>query len=98
MVSGQGGYAAWVTGRLALLIRRAGDRLFRVEDARAGQHGWQIAARHGGLTRIYRDSRFDRFRPCAVCGGTGIGLDEQACTRCDGMGRITLTQPPAGRG
>ena len=94
MTSCQGGYAARVTGRLALLIRRIGDRLFQAEDARAGQHGWQITARHGGLTRIYRDPRFDRFRPCVVCNSTGIGLDNQACSCCGGTGRITLVQPP----
>ncbi len=94
MASGQGGYAARVTGRLALLIRRVGDRLFQAEDARAGQHGWQITARHGGLARTYWDPRFDRFRLCAVCGGTGIGLDDQACGHCGGTGRITLAQPP----
>jgi hypothetical protein len=98
MASGQGGYAARVTGRLALLIRRVGDRLFQAEDARGGQHGWQITARHGGLARTYRDPRFDRFRLCAVCGGTGIGLDDQACGHCGGTGRITLAQPPADRG
>jgi hypothetical protein len=99
MASSQGGYVARVTGRLAPLIRRVGDRLFRAEDARAGRHGWQITARHGGLARTYRDRRFDRFRPCVVCGGTGIGLDDQACGHCGGTGRITLAQPsPADRG
>ena len=96
---GQGGYIARVTGRLALLIRAAGDRLFQAEDARARQYGWQITARRGGLARTYRDPRFDRFRRCVVCGVTGTSPDDQACRQCGGTGRITLAQlPPAVRG
>jgi hypothetical protein len=99
MISGLGGHPARVTGRLALLIWRVGDRLFRAEDACARQHGWQIAARRGGLARTYRDPRFDRFRRCVVCGGTGIGPYDQACHHRGGTGRITLAQlPPVDRG
>lgn len=57
-----GGPLARVTGRLARLIRTAGDRLFRDADAHASRHGWQITTRRGGLARTYRDPRFDRFR------------------------------------
>ena len=99
MTWGLGGYPARVTGRLALLIWRVGDRLFRAEDTCAKQHGWQITARHGGLARTYRDPRFDRFRRCVVCGVTGTSPDDQACRQCGGTGRITLAQlPPAVRG
>jgi hypothetical protein len=99
MASGLGGYSARVTGRLALLIWRVGDRLFRAGDACARQHSWQIMARHRRLARTYRDPRFDRFRRCVVCGGTGIGPDDQACGHCSGTGRITFApMPPADRG
>jgi hypothetical protein len=90
---GQGGNIARVTGRLALLIRAASDRLFQAEDARARQHGWQITARRGGLARTYRDPRFDRFRTCPACHGTGTGPAERPCDRCGGTGRITVSQP-----
>jgi hypothetical protein len=90
---GQAGNIARVTGRLALLIRAAGDRLFQAEDARARQYGWQITARHGGLARTYRDPRFDRFRSCPACHGTETGPTEKPCDRCGGTGRITVSQP-----
>ena len=91
--SGRGGNIARVTGRLALLIRAAGDRLFQAEDERARRYGWQIMARRGGLARTYRDPRFDRFRSCPVCRGTGTGPTERDCDRCGGTGRITIPQP-----
>ena len=92
MTRSLGGPLARVTGRLAHLIRTVGDRLFRDADAHAGQHGWQITARRGGLARTYRDPRFDRFRRCPVCLGTGIRRAEQACHHCAGTGRITVSQ------
>ncbi len=92
--SGQGGRLARVTGRLALLIRTVGGRLFQAEDARARQYGWHIMARRGGLARTYRDPRFDSLRSCAICLGTGTGLADQACERCGGTGRITVVPEP----
>jgi hypothetical protein len=92
--SGQGGNIARVTGRLVRLIRAAGDRLFQAEDIRASQNGWQITARRGGLARTYRDQRFDRFRICPACHGTGTGSAEKPCNRCDGTGRITVPEAP----
>jgi hypothetical protein len=84
---GRGGKIARVTGWLGRLSRAAGDRLFQAEDARARQYGWQIAAHRGGLARTYRDLRFDRFRSCPACCGTGPA--EKPCGRCGGTGRIT---------
>ena len=95
---GQGGYIARVTGRLALLIRAAGDRLFQAEDARARQYGWQITARRGGLARTYRDPRFDCFRSCPACRGSGTRPAEKPCDRCAGTGRITVSQPALANG
>lgn len=90
MAPGLGGPLARVTGRLARLIRTVGDRLFRDADMRASQYGWQITARRGGLARTYRDPRFDRFRRCPVCGGSGTRRAKQACDHCAGTGRITV--------
>lgn len=99
MTPGLGGPLARMTGRLARLIRTVGDLLFRDADTRASQYGWQITARRGGLARTYRDPRFDRFRRCPVCRGTGIRAAEQACQHCAGTGRITVVQPlESGRG
>jgi hypothetical protein len=79
MASGQGSGPARATERLALLIRRFGGRLFQAEDARARQHGWQITVDRGGLARTYRDPRFDHFRRCPACAGTGrVTLTEQS--------------------
>src|SRR5690242_2838960 len=91
--SGQGGNIATVTGRLTLLIRAAGDRLFKAEDERAREYGWQITARHGGLARTYRDPRFDRFRSCPACRGAGTDpAEEEPCDGCGGTGRITVLE------
>jgi hypothetical protein len=89
--SDQDGRLARATGRLALLIRAFSDQLFQADDARASQYGWQITSRHGGLTRTYRDPRFDRLRSCPACGGNGRNPDDRACDRCAGTGRITVS-------
>lgn len=46
--------AAWLTG----LPRRAGRRLFAMNDREARWRGWQIIETVGGLGRQYRDWRF----------------------------------------
>jgi hypothetical protein len=91
--AGQGGNTNRLTERLALLIRAAGDRLFRADDERARQHGWQVTVRRGGLARTYRDPRFDCFRSCPACHGSGSGPAEKSCDHCGGTGRITVYQP-----
>jgi hypothetical protein len=77
---------------LARLLRSFGDRLFADADARARQHGWQVAERNGGLSRRYRDPRFDSLATCPSCAGTG-GSAAAACGPCGGTGRLTLYQP-----
>ena len=47
--------AAWLAG----LPRRAGRRLFAMNDLEAGWRGWQVIELRGGLGRQYRDHRFD---------------------------------------
>jgi hypothetical protein len=47
--------AAWLAG----LPRRAGRRLFAMNDLEAGWRGWQVIEIRGGLGRQYRDHRFD---------------------------------------
>jgi hypothetical protein len=50
--------AAWLVG----LPRRAGRRLFAINDAEAGWRGWLVTETLGGLGRQYRDARFDALR------------------------------------
>ena len=77
---------------LSRLLRNFGDRLFADTDARARRHGWQVTRRHGGLSRRYRDPRFDSLVRCPSCAGTG-GWDAVACGPCGGTGRLILHQP-----
>jgi len=51
---------ATLLGRVAL----AGDRAFRADDARAASCGWQVAIGRAGLSRTYRDQRFDLLAGC----------------------------------
>jgi hypothetical protein len=47
--------AAWLIG----LPRRAGRRLFAINDTEACWRSWLVAEPLGGLARQYRDARFD---------------------------------------
>jgi hypothetical protein len=58
--------AAWLIG----LPRRAGRRLFAMNDAEAGWQRWQVAETIGGLGRQYRDARF-----AAATTDHAIGVD-----------------------
>ena len=49
----------WLAGRL----RETTDRLFQGPDERARQYGWTVEVKHGGMSRRYRDPRFDSLRP-----------------------------------
>ena len=96
--AGQRGLAA---GYVARWTRSVGERLFREGDERARRHGWQVHVRHGGLSRVYRDPRFDSLRACPDCHGAGAVEQDHACDRCSGTGRIRLgdrLSPDPGRG
>jgi hypothetical protein len=83
------------SGRWALpatLVRAIGDHLFRDDDARARRHGWQVTSGHGGLSRTYRDPRFDLLQACPACSGSGHDEQDRECDRCAGTGRITLAE------
>lgn len=51
--------AALVAASLLSLPRRFSDRLFATNDTEAYWRGWQIVRARGGLTRRYRDPKFD---------------------------------------
>jgi hypothetical protein len=78
---------AWLAG----LPRRAGNRLFAMNDAEAGWRGWQVTELAGGLARQYRDARFDTLRAQLDARGGEVELDTQRDTwthvqeppRCD---------------
>jgi hypothetical protein len=42
--------------------RRAGRRLFEMKDEEARWHRWQVTETLGGLSRQYRDPRFDEAK------------------------------------
>jgi hypothetical protein len=60
---------AWLVAR----IRARSDWLFRGLDERARQHGWTMETGPYGLSRSYRDPRFDtlRTRPGIPPAGAG---------------------------
>jgi diadenosine tetraphosphatase ApaH/serine/threonine PP2A family protein phosphatase len=99
--NGEGKGRSGLTGWLARRLLAAGERLFAADDQAARDHGWQITRHHGGLSRQYREPRFDLLARCSRCQGSGRarGLD---CPVCGGTGRLTLARPPvtriAGRG
>lgn len=75
----------WPTSRFRLLT----DRLFRHQDALARQHGWTIEPRHGGLSRRYRDPRFDSLPNERVQGcGCEHTPDEMALQSAKGQGEV----------
>ena len=82
-------------------INAIGRKIFRADDRRAHQHGWQIIPRHGGLGRTYRDPRFDYLAACTTCNGHGRNAYDIACSECHGTGRVFLVPdsiPKRGQG
>jgi hypothetical protein len=76
-----------------LLVRALsaiGSKIFREDDRRACDHGWQITPRHGGISRSYRDPRFDGLTTCEACNGRGCSPYGVTCSDCHGTGRIVL--------
>jgi len=73
--------------------RRAGAALFAKPDAWAVRSGWTITQRRGGLSRTYRDPRFDLLIRCTSCGGSGFNhtAARGACPTCGGSGRLVRT-------
>jgi hypothetical protein len=50
--------SAWFADRSTTVT----DRIFAESDARARRHGWSVEVRAGGMSRRYRDPRFDSLR------------------------------------
>jgi hypothetical protein len=81
---------ATVTDLLRRALSAIGNKIFQADDRRARDRGWQVVPRHGGLSRSYRDPRFDRIVLCTACNGRGRDPREVACSHCYGAGRIVL--------
>ncbi len=87
---------------LLRMLSAIGSKVFRTDDCRARERGWQVIPRHGGLSRTYRDPCFDYLTPCPACNGRGYNPDRTACSGCRGSGRLVLdrtdtTQPRRGQ-
>jgi hypothetical protein len=67
-----------------------GRKIFRSSDCQAHQNGWQMIPRHGGLSRTYRDPRFDYLAACTTCNGRGRNPHGATCPDCQGIGRISF--------
>jgi hypothetical protein len=80
---------------LLRMLSAIGSKIFRTDDSRARDRGLQIIPRHGGLSRTYRDSRFDYLIPCPACNGRGFNPDRTTCSGCDGSGRLVLDRADA---
>lgn len=76
-------------------VNLLGSKIFQADDLRAHGRGWQINSRHGGLSRTYRDPRFDYLTPCPTCNGRGRDFSGLTCPTCDGAGRIVLNPAEA---
>jgi hypothetical protein len=66
-----------------------GRRIFWSSDRQAHQHGWQVIPRYGGLSRTYRDPRFDYLATCMTCNGRGRNPRGSTCSDCQGTGRVS---------
>jgi hypothetical protein len=75
---------------LLRVLNAVGSKIFRADDRHAREHGWQISPRHGGLSRTYRDPRFDSLTLCGTCNGHGLNSDRTSCRGCGGSGRLVL--------
>jgi hypothetical protein len=70
------------------------DLIFAANDREARWRGWDTQRRHAGLSRCYRDPRFDTLIRCSRCHGLGTTTARSSCAHCSGIGRIALDQPP----
>ena len=77
-------------GLLLCVLGAISKKIFRADDSCARDQGWQIIPRHGGLSRTYRDPRFDHLVACTACNGHGCYPSGVTCSGCNGTGRIVL--------
>jgi hypothetical protein len=81
---------ATLTDLLLRWLNVIGNKIFRADDCLARDQGWQIIPRKGGLSRSYRDPRFDLLLPCTACDGRGSNPRGATCSACYGAGRVVL--------
>jgi hypothetical protein len=89
---------ATVTDLVLRGLSAIGNKMFRADDCRARNQGWQIIPRHGGLSRSYRDPRFDCLLVCTACDGRGCHPCDTPCSTCHGAGRIIDSAAVSRRG
>lgn len=97
---GMGGLLPFLTRLLTGRLHRAGKALFRERDSRARAHGWQIQVSRGGLSRTYRDPRFDRLTrhpDYEDAGPGGVADDARTVPALDARAQETFKpEHPAG--
>lgn len=93
--NGPGRLLPRLTRTLAGWLTDIGDRLFLRDDARARARGWQIQARHGGLTRVYRDPRFALLRQGPGSGSQQPDPVNQHGSGCAGQMTVRRRPSPA---
>ena len=86
-----------ITDLLKRGMSMIGSKIFQEDDDRAHHQGWQIIQRHGGLSRTYRDARFDYLIRCVACSGCGCVPHGADCPDCGGTGRVALGSADAAR-
>jgi hypothetical protein len=77
---------AWPAGR----SREITDWLFHGPDEQARQYGWTVEIRHSGLSRRYRDPRFDSLagaNPVIQRSGPGV---QQTATQSSASNREVM--------
>jgi hypothetical protein len=84
--------SARLAQRVANFCRWVGERLFAEPDADARSRGWEVSPRWGGLSRTYRDPRFNLRIPCSQCGGAVAIFPGGICTECEARARLLLDQ------
>jgi hypothetical protein len=79
---------ASILTRIFIVTNRLGAVLFARSDARGRACGWEVSRSRSGLSRSYRDPRFDRLQRCPRCAGSGTNPTGGECARCSGTGRL----------
>ena len=80
--------AARLTDWIARCLALVGDLVFASKDQEAAWHAWDVERRYAGLSRIYRDPRFDALVSCPRCHSISTVADGTVCQQCSATDRL----------